>query len=200
MNQASLELDRSEIRRQQILDAAKECFRRQGFHGASMATISKTARMSVGHIYHYYENKEAIIAAIVQQDVQELLKLFQDLEGSADILEAMAAKADHGFEYHTDPELATLGLEIVAEAARNPKMGAIVQTADRITRGAVINAMRKGFAARGRPLSEAELAARFEMIAALFEGLSVRAIRNPDLDRAATLAGLKQAMQAILNA
>jgi len=194
------EADRGELRRQQILDAATECFRRQGFHSTSMATISKTAKMSVGHIYHYFDNKEAIIAAIVAKDVDELVTLFADLDRSADILDAMVDCVDEGFKQHTDLAVATLGLEIVAEAARNQKMGEIVQAADQAARRIIIDTLRKGFLARGRQLSETELAARFEVTAAMFEGLSQRIIRNPGLDRAATLAALRQALTAILNA
>ncbi|MDF3823418.1 TetR/AcrR family transcriptional regulator [Leptospira sp. 96542] len=35
--------DRAHDRREQILEAAAECVRHSGFHGASMATIAKTA-------------------------------------------------------------------------------------------------------------------------------------------------------------
>jgi len=51
-----------DARRAQIRAAAGECFRQHGFHGTSIAQISKRAGMSTGHIYHYFENKEAIIA------------------------------------------------------------------------------------------------------------------------------------------
>ena len=49
-----------EARRQQIVDAASTCARRAGFHGASMAEIAHAAGLSVGQIYRYFENKEAI--------------------------------------------------------------------------------------------------------------------------------------------
>jgi AcrR family transcriptional regulator len=67
------ESDRAAQRRHQVLDAAAICFRNHGFHGASMAQISKTAGMSPGHIYHYFDNKEAIIAAIVERDMEEMI-------------------------------------------------------------------------------------------------------------------------------
>ena len=44
------ESERAVLRRNQVLDAAAICFRNHGFHGASMAQISKTAGMSPGHI------------------------------------------------------------------------------------------------------------------------------------------------------
>ena len=43
-----------EARRQQILDAACDCVRQAGFHGASMAEIAKASGLSVGLIYRYF--------------------------------------------------------------------------------------------------------------------------------------------------
>jgi AcrR family transcriptional regulator len=194
----SLEADRSEIRRRQILDAAVECFRRQGFHGTSMATISKVAKMSVGHIYHYFENKEAIISAITQMDVQDLLTIFSDFNRADDILQSMKAECRAGIERHADPQAATLDLEIVAEATRNPKIAAIVQESDAVKRKTVIDTIRRGLAARGRQIDDQELAARFELIAAMFEGLSIRVIRNPQLDRAAIFHRFQQVFEELL--
>jgi AcrR family transcriptional regulator len=192
---ATAEADRSETRRQQILEAASECFRRYGFHGASMATISKAAGMSVGHIYHYFENKEAIIGAIVERDVQDVMTLFEDINRSDDILDAMTGRADHGFDCHVDTELAALALEIAAEAARNPKVAAIVQEADRVKRRVIMELLSKGLAARGKILTSEELEARLEVVASLFEGLSIRTIRNPGLNREKTLSTLRRVLQ-----
>ena len=57
-------LDPALDRRSQILDAALVCFAKHGFHQASMHDISAEAGISVGLIYRYFENKEAVIAAI----------------------------------------------------------------------------------------------------------------------------------------
>ena len=196
--EADREQDRGEARRRQILDAAVACFRRQGFHGTSMATISKAAKMSVGHIYHYFENKEAIISAIAEMDVQDLMTIFSDFNRADDILESMKAECRGGFERHADSQAATLDLEIVAEATRNPKVAAIVHESDAIKRKTVIDTIRRGLAARGRHLEDEELAARFELIGAMFEGLSIRIIRNPQLDRAAVFSRFRQVFEDLL--
>lgn len=84
---------RAQARRHQILEAAGECFRRHGFHAASMSQICKAARMSAGHIYNYFECKEEIINAIVQQDIAETLQMIDDLENDgAGALEAVVSR------------------------------------------------------------------------------------------------------------
>lgn len=197
--QATPETDRSEARRQQILDAAAICFRRQGFHGASMAVISKTAGMSVGHIYHYFENKEAIIAAIVQKDVQDLLTMFEEMGQSDDILGSMAEHAGQSFHCNIAPDVAALALEITAEAARNPKIAAIVQAAEQTQHQSAVRLLRKGLAARGRTMTDADLEARVDGIAALFEGFAVRIIHNPKLDRDAALLTIQRMIKFLFD-
>jgi AcrR family transcriptional regulator len=192
------EVARSETRRQQVLEAALACFRQHGFHGASMSEISKTAGMSVGHIYHYFENKEAIIGAIVEQDIADIATIFEEISREDDILSAMMARADHGVECHTDPDAAALFHEIMAEAARNPKVAAVVRRADEIKRQAIMDLIRKGRAARGLPISAEDLDGRMEILAAIFEGLSARIIRNPAINREATLLVLKSVMERLL--
>lgn len=174
---------RAEARRAQIRAAAADCFRRQGFHGTSIAQISKVAGMSTGHIYHYFENKEAIIADIVAQDLQRLLTLTAELRAASDVKAAMIERAVEGVQGNLDPGAAGLQLEIVAEAARNPHIAGIVRAADRQCRESLVETIRTQRQAAGHQDSEATLAGMVEAISAMFEGLRVRAIRNPDIDR-----------------
>ena len=109
---------RAEARRQQILSAAAQCFREHGFHAASISRISRLAGMSAGHIYHYFENKEAIIAAIVEHDLESLLQMTAELRAACDVRQALIARAAQGVIEQLDPLTAGLKLEIVAEAAR----------------------------------------------------------------------------------
>ena len=63
--------ERAELQRHRILDAAQHCFIEHGFHAASMASIAETAGMSAGLIYRYFENKNAIILAIIERQLAE---------------------------------------------------------------------------------------------------------------------------------
>jgi len=174
---------RAEARRTQVRVAAAECFRQHGFHGTSIAQISKAAGMSTGHIYHYFENKEAIIADIVAQDLERLLKLTAELRAASDVKAAMIERAVEGVQANLDPDTAGLQLEIVAEAARNPHIASIVQAADRQCRASLAETIRALRQAAGHRDTPATLAGMVEAISAMFEGLRIRAIRNPDIDR-----------------
>ncbi len=56
---------RTEIRRAAIMT-----FKKQGYQKASMREIATVAGMSVGNLYRYYKNKEAIFAEIVQPMIE----------------------------------------------------------------------------------------------------------------------------------
>jgi len=193
------EASRAETRRAQIRAAAADCFRQHGFHGTSIAQISKAAGMSTGHIYHYFENKEAIIADIVAQDLERSLTLTTELRSASDVKDAMIERAIEGVEHNLDPSSAGLQLEIVAEAARNPHIAEIVRTADRACRDGLADTIRTQRQAAGHQDSEATIAGMVEALAAMFEGLRIRTIRNPDLDQAALVQVFRRMIHDLLS-
>ncbi len=176
-----------EARRQQILDAACDCVRQAGFHGASMADIAKAAGLSVGQIYRYFENKEAIIAAIVAQDLAEMREKFAEMESHpGTLVDVIADHLPEAVDKCFDPRRAALVLEVLAEAARNPKVAAIVRSADDQERAFAEAMMERS---RKPEWSEAEFRARGEVLGMLFDGMVMRAVNHPDTDRLA-LAGV----------
>ena len=62
-----------EHRRKQILDAAAECFARQGFHATSMQDIFHASGLSAGAVYRYFPSKNALIRAITEHTLNEVL-------------------------------------------------------------------------------------------------------------------------------
>ena len=66
---AERKLDRSRQQRDRILQAAQQCFIKDGFHAASMANIADTAGMSAGLIYRYFASKSDIILAIIGEEL-----------------------------------------------------------------------------------------------------------------------------------
>jgi TetR/AcrR family transcriptional regulator, transcriptional repressor of aconitase len=51
-------------RRRQIMDAAINCFSREGFHRTTMQDIVAESGLSAGSLYRYFDSKESIVAAI----------------------------------------------------------------------------------------------------------------------------------------
>lgn len=60
-----------------ILDAAQQEFLLHGYEGASMRVIAKKANTTLGNIYHYYKNKEAILETLLEEPVKGLEKLIK---------------------------------------------------------------------------------------------------------------------------
>ncbi|NNH73023.1 TetR/AcrR family transcriptional regulator [Nocardia uniformis] len=56
-----------ERRRQQILDAAQQCFARKGLHAATMQDVFAEAGLSAGAVYRYFKSKGDIIAALTTE-------------------------------------------------------------------------------------------------------------------------------------
>ena len=186
-----------ESRRQQILDAACDRVRQSGFHGASMAEIAKAAGLSVGQIYRYFENKEAIIAAIVAQDLAEMREKFAELESQpGTLLDALEEHLPDALDKCFDPRRSALMVEVWAEAARNPKVAAIVRAADEQERGLALTLLGRS---RKPEWSDADFQAHCETIGLLFDGLIIRAVNHPDLDRKALTAVLRSTMRHLLS-
>ena len=174
----------AEMRRRQILDAAGTCFARRGFHAASMAEIARTFGMSAGHIYNYFASKEAIIEALVERDLETALDHIDELRSAAEIQQAMVAGVAEGVQ--NTVARSPLELEIVAEAARNPSVAATVRAMD-----AAVRARLKGVVDAIHPASarsdDAEVEARVAVLLAIFDGLMIRVVRDPDFNREAVV-------------
>ncbi len=187
---------KAEAREQQILNAACDCVRRSGFHGASMAEIAQASCLSVGQIYRYFENKEAIVAAIVARDLAELRAKFAKFQGADSalvrtILDGCAGSVERNY----DPDRACLLLEVLAEAARNPKVAAIVREADCVEQALIGQLLERAGAGGG----EAEAAARGEVLSMLIDGMAVRAVNNPLGDRSEIARVLKAVIALLLS-
>lgn len=104
---------------QRILDAAKVCFVRSGFQGASMQQICAEAGMSPGALYRYFASKEAIVEAICEADRKQDAELFQVILQTSDVVEGIVIGAMAHIRHINESQLAPLFAEICAESMRN---------------------------------------------------------------------------------
>lgn len=97
------------------LRAALGVFARHGYHGASIRMIAEEAELSVPGLYHHYKSKQAILAAVVDSAMVEMLEHTAaaaedagDCPGTrfANVVECLArfhmARRDHAFVASTE--------------------------------------------------------------------------------------------------
>ena len=185
-------------RREQVLSAAADCFRRKGYHGAGMAEISRTAGMSAGHIYNYFDSKEAIIESIIEKDMAEMFSIFQQFEDHpSDVLTALIDGLNMGVKRHMDTGSCVVRLDMMAEASRNSKVEMLLRDADTQAR----ERMRKLLISEKSALknhSEQELESRINVIFSMMTGLLLRKVLYPELTEENVLIALRPAMRTLL--
>jgi AcrR family transcriptional regulator len=190
--------ERAQHRRAQVLDAAAVCFARSGFHGASMAEISKQAGMSAGHIYNYFDGKDAIIMAFVDLRMAHVNDRLGNMAKQPDPLAFMCDDIANIVEENMDQAFLGMSLEIFAEASRNPTIACALRAADADARSQLRILIQAGREQRGLAADPLTVDGRMEALICLFSGLSLRAVHHPDLDRPGMVAAFRVAMQALL--
>ena len=118
------QIDSTLDRRTQILDAALICFAKRGFHQASMHDISAEAGISVGLIYRYFENKEAVISAMADRHKKEIHDMLERARQAPTLLEILFTA--HRCE--NEPRvISAFVVDLYAEASRNPQVADLVR-------------------------------------------------------------------------
>jgi AcrR family transcriptional regulator len=117
-------------RRQQILDAARVQFTRNGFHATSMQDVIAEAGLSVGAVYRYFKSKDDLVTAIAGEVVNEVtaeIGAIVEHEPALPLDEAMRRLVDD-LEPRLGPDGAfRLALQVWAESMRNPTLAAFVR-------------------------------------------------------------------------
>jgi AcrR family transcriptional regulator len=86
-----------------LLDATARVLTREGYDRASTNRIAAVAGVSVGSLYQYFPNKEALVAALVARHNREMLQLIRDAlkeAGSRDLATVMRELVKAGLDAH----------------------------------------------------------------------------------------------------
>lgn len=67
-------------KRHLILKSAAHVFARDGYDGASMASVAQACGISKANIYHYYPSKDAVLFDILDTHLRDLLQRVQNLD------------------------------------------------------------------------------------------------------------------------
>ena len=114
-------------RRSQILEAALVCFAKRGFHQTSMHDISGEAGISVGLIYRYFENKEAVISAMADRHKTEISEMLDRARRAPSLLESLEILFTAHCCEDAPQVVSAFVVDLYAEASRNPHVADLVR-------------------------------------------------------------------------
>lgn len=64
--------DQLDARRQEILAAARACFARLGYEGATVRRLEEQTGLSRGAIFHHFRDKDSLFLAVAEDDATEM--------------------------------------------------------------------------------------------------------------------------------
>jgi TetR/AcrR family transcriptional regulator, repressor for uid operon len=172
-------------RRNEILDAARRCFVRSGFHAASMQEICAEAGMSPGNLYRYFASKEALIAGICERDRAEMAAEIASADLSQGVFKVIEGLATHHFSQRPDEQV-LLCTEVMAQARRQPDIAAISQNFDRDVRTWLRTLLEAG-RERGDIPADVDLEGVITMLMVIADGVWWRRALDKKFDPASVL-------------
>ena len=194
----------ADAQRRKILDAAQRCFITRGFHAGSISEIAAAAEISQGLMYRYFDNKRALILALIERQLAHDQASIRHMPASADLADGLLACYQHWargevLDTHANA-IASVALysEINAEAHRDPVVAEVLRRHDKQTTEAIHAWLREHDRARGVAVEEDAIEQRTLLLRLLVEGLAMRAVRDPDLQPDALHALLSRAVARVM--
>ena len=90
-------------RREAILDAAQELIATEGYHGMRMDSVAEAAELSKGTLYLYFENKDALCAAVATRLLDVLLPVIETgLQNTSTGLDAVLQLLQKYYDFTQD--------------------------------------------------------------------------------------------------
>jgi AcrR family transcriptional regulator len=135
-------------RRQQIVAAARTCVAEQGFHKTTMADVIRESGLSAGAVYGYFKSKDEIVAAIADDALSSVDRLFEELltrEEPLTPLAALEAAVEHVafVAGQAGGDVTKVGIQAWAEALHNDAIKAIASEKYRMLRGHFVEVARR---------------------------------------------------------
>jgi TetR/AcrR family fatty acid metabolism transcriptional regulator len=69
---------KADVRRAQILDVAKDVFATRGYRSANVADICAAARIGRGTLYQYFDNKQDVLLALMEDLAQRVKRVLDE--------------------------------------------------------------------------------------------------------------------------
>lgn len=173
-------------RREEILDAARRCFSRDGFAGTSMAAIVAESGLSTGAIYTYFKSKDELVTAVACAAADGAIEALDD-EALDALVEGIRFRARQDGQ-------AKLLAQVWGMAATSPELATVVRASQRQLRDGLADAIEAhradGILPSGPPACDVA-----EAFLAVCSGLSLLLAVDEDTD----VAPHREALRALLH-
>ena len=166
--------------KQALLRSARQVFAEYGYHGATIAEITRRAEVSTPVLYHHFGSKAGLFTAAIEEVSKLLAESWgETIAGTGDLRSKVNAMLDTAIQIHAaDPELARFLLATRMEVTRAPELVAVSEYRD-FTAGLFRSvALQSG-------LDHERAGAVAHVLGAFFAGVTVIAVSSPfDYDTA----------------
>jgi AcrR family transcriptional regulator len=187
------------LRREEILEAAKVCFAREGFHAASMRDIYHECGLSPGAVYNHFASKEEIVRALGQERLREAQARREALELIEDPIEALRLLSAGTREQLASEADLLLELQLAGEALRSESIAEVSRQAFDATLETVVGligrAQRTGHLDRG---VDADALGR--VLIGVFQGLIMQTAIGTPPDHERHIGALRTLLAPVLSA
>ena len=120
-----------EIRRQAILDVARDVFLNDGYAAASMSAIAARVGGSKATLYNYFPSKEDLFAAVIRDHCERKQRVMFDglRPGRGDVAQALQDLGERFVQIVLSDDSIALNRTVIAEAVRFPDLGRVLYEA-----------------------------------------------------------------------
>src|SRR5512140_905828 len=115
--------DKRKRRTARILDNARRLFARKGYDCVSMDSLAAACQLTKPALYYYFENKRAVLVAVLQQHWKRQAAILDAFQPAADLEQTLRAFAERTLTETRRPANADVIRIVLAEAARHPEIG-----------------------------------------------------------------------------
>ncbi|WP_176737303.1 TetR/AcrR family transcriptional regulator [Micromonospora citrea] len=180
-------------RRRQIVDAARRCFLREGFHRTTMQDVIAEAGLSVGAVYRYFPSKADLISAIAEEAVggaEAVLDEVRHREPPPPLAEALDRALAYVETQLGDDGVLRIAVQVWGEAQRDRALATLVAGKYDHVRGYLAALVRRA-QDTGEVAADADPDAVASAMLALILGWLLQQLLTGRPDRATYIAGVR---------
>lgn len=128
MTVASRREREQKMRREMILDAARELFKEKGYEATTVDEIAERAELGKGTIYSYFKSKDQIYISILEQGLESLQEqMAAVVKNPVSTVDALYKLYDIFIQYHSERSGFAEALFIQADPQTSARLGELIR-------------------------------------------------------------------------